>query len=146
MSRAGTATTSAAVNAGQKWSTEDDNALLEALLSNPDTSYDQLAERFQRTSGSVQNRALNLLLQKSSDEEPLEQLCQKYNVEWNLMQKYIEKREHRINVRREARQQARRTRNNGNGGNDNSALNTEALDLLKDLAVKIQAIHDKVVN
>lgn len=140
MSRSATAN-----NAGQKWEKEDDDKLLEKLLTNPDVPFDQLAEEFQRTAGSIQNRAMNLLMQMSTDDSPLEDLCAKYNVDWKDMQKYRQKKDNRIQARRETRRKTRRTGGSVGGGSD-SGGNNETLLLLREIREQITVIQDKLAN
>ena len=136
----------AAINAGQKWVKEDDDKLLEKLLTNPDVPFDQLADEFQRTAGSIQNRAMNLLMQMSSDDNPLEDLCAKYNVDWKDMEKYRLKKDNRIQARRETRRKARRGGGGGSvgSGSESGATNNETLLLLREIREQITVIQEKL--
>lgn len=136
---------SSAVNAGQKWTQEEDEELLQMLLSDPDAQYETMAEHFKRTPGSVQNRALNLILIKTGPDDSLESMCEHYNVDYKEMAKYKAKKDNRIQARRDARrQQQPRQVSSGRSGGGNYETDTEVLSVLKDIRSYMKILLDKL--
>lgn len=128
---------SAAENAGQKWTKEEDEELLKMLEENPDAHYEFIAEHFKRTPGSVQNRALNIVLLMAGTDGSLEDLCRKYNLDMKEMDKYKSKKENRLQARRENRRQTPSSRDDGLGG-------SEVLSVLKDIRSYMRIMLDKL--
>jgi hypothetical protein len=128
-----------ATNAGLNWTKEEDDELLEKLISNPDAQYEIIAEHFKRTPGSVQNRALSLVLRMSGPDNPLEDLCHKYNLDLKEMDKYKAKKDNRTQVRRDSRKNKRAS---GEGGGEISN-NNDTLAVLRDIRTYMKQLVEK---
>tara|TARA_B110000093_G_C12873075_1_gene368566 strand:- start:333 stop:788 length:456 start_codon:yes stop_codon:yes gene_type:complete len=85
-------------NLGKRWSTEDDINLMSSLETNIVTKtcidYNKLALEFKRTIGSVQERIKLNIYKKLDEENTVDILCEKYNIDIGEMNFFIKRKEY----------------------------------------------------
>lgn len=125
--------------AGQKWTSEEDQELMTHLEEHV-LKPDELAKHLNRTVGSVQNRALNVIYNMVNGQSgsELDELCNKYHINMSDMNKYLKRREDRTTARREARRQQRQE-------STTQPINSDELvSILKDIRNYMKIIIDKL--
>ena len=92
-------------NLGKRWSTEDDINLMSSLETNIVTKtcidYNKLALEFKRTIGSVQERIKLNIYKKLDEENTVDILCEKYNIDIGEMNFFIKRKEYSKTVKKE---------------------------------------------
>ena len=92
-------------NLGKRWSTEDDINLMSSLETNIVTKtcidYNKLALEFKRTIGSVQERIKLNIYKKLDEENTVDILCEKYNIDIGEMNFFIKRKEYSKAVKKE---------------------------------------------
>ena len=76
---------------GKKWSNEEDEELMKELIDKK--SYEEIALNHKRTIGGIKSRVICLILylQYKDKSKTIEELSLEYNIEYDLVLKYINK-------------------------------------------------------
>ena len=93
---------------GSKWTKEEDEQLI-AELSN-DMSYDDIANAHKRTIVGIKSRVISQIILPICRDDNIDELSFKYNIDKDMIQKYIDK----TNIRSSIQTTTRHNTANGN--------------------------------
>jgi len=87
---------------GKKWTVEEDEELMKEL--NDKKSYEEIALNHKRTIGGVKSRVIcNVLyLQYKDKSKTIEELSLEYNIENDLVLKYINKMDNKMEIKKDS--------------------------------------------
>jgi len=79
-------------NVGTKWTIEEDNKLVQELSDNK--TYEEIALEHKRTITGIKSRVIsNIIYPKYKDDIDFEKISMEYNIDVNILKKYINKME-----------------------------------------------------
>ena len=134
-------------NTGQEWTQEEDNKLLELVLSG--LSYEEISKTLGRSYMSVSNRTYVNIKRMIDDNNSKEFLCAKYHIKTEDYDNFLDKQKKKYENKREKNKNKNKKQENNtpvNPVNPVNNQNQEIIELLREIRDLLQIRRNKKIT